>query len=206
MPLTTCPECQARVSTEAKVCPHCGYPRPGLQRPARPVRRPMTELERKRFRLLVRIALVAFVAVVVVGTVIEFRREARQPDPYQQPSAAGPDLGFTPGEPIRILLPQGETRMEGVWFTRRANVVTAYLADTALWTQDETLFWGTLGVLLPEVYGDDLWERIPGNAERETRRGTGLLRYTLDDGKRVYVLPVREPDEGWVAFSTWGEQ
>jgi hypothetical protein len=31
MALTTCRECQAQVSTEAMICPHCGAPGPGQQ-------------------------------------------------------------------------------------------------------------------------------------------------------------------------------
>ncbi len=31
MSLTTCRECQAQVSTEAMICPHCGAPGPGQQ-------------------------------------------------------------------------------------------------------------------------------------------------------------------------------
>ena len=35
MPLTTCPDCQASVSTRAPSCPHCGCPLGGPQPPRR---------------------------------------------------------------------------------------------------------------------------------------------------------------------------
>ena len=75
MALTSCKECGKQISTDARACPHCGCPRPGIT--VLPVRNRT-------------VVFLVVVCLIILAFYLQTRRAARRAYESEHPAAQSP--------------------------------------------------------------------------------------------------------------------
>lgn len=192
MPLSSCPTCNGKVSTNASACPHCGEPLGGAAKVNQKNSGGLKKHSKLRYIFWAAGGLISLSAIAAVGIVMlaenEDRQEAEQlaerlgnlyrvaVPSLNQLSCPSEDCDVIARSPKGLIVRVFET--QGGW-SRTSKEPAFGVGEPARWVPSASLVPVNLGKSIAVIV--DAGGRYEGQAKGEVANGIGIYKYRNDD-------------------------